>query len=267
MLLAAIKNYIKYFRKFFKIFAIILAAIFIFYLVFELTIYIPLKNADMDGYDSFVDQIQALMDNISASDIFTADFLSTTLKQIYEIFLLTNTKITFGTILTIFSTLLVIGAFYYSQIDCKRAIRQDLKNRDTAEQKTRFILNLILNVIFFVLFFITTYFWFFAIFLLPFVLLLFESLKTLIFTWYVYFKKYKMFQIITVGNCLRLLLTHVLLLYSHIVLFIFLAPYITLYLLLLLALSSYAYIASITQFTATKFFVEKRAHRELKISK
>ncbi len=267
MLMAAFKNYIKYFPRFFKIFGIILLSIFIFYLVFELTIYLPLKNADMGGYDSFVDQIEAILNNLSAEDIFSSDFLSSTLKQIYEIFLQTNTKITLGTVLTIFSTLIVIGAFYYSQIDCKKRIREDVSNKDTAKSIPRFILNVILNVVFFALFFVTTYYWFFAIFLLPFVFLLLESLKTLIFTWYVYLKKYKIFQIITLPNCLRLLSTHFILLYIHIGIFILLAPHINLYLLLLLALSSYAYISSITQFTAIKFFIEKRAHRELKIAK
>lgn len=267
MLIAAIKNYFKYFLKFFKILGIIFASIFIFYMVFELAIYLPIKKGDLDSYNTFVDQMEILLSGISIEEIFTSDFLSTTLKEVFDIFRSTNANITFGTVLVILSAGIVIGAFYYSQSDCKNAIRNDIKNRDTAKALERNIFNILLSAVFWVIIFAVTYYWFFAIFLLPFMMLLFESLKTLIYTWYVFFRKYKFFQIVSLPNCLRLLAVNFILLYLHIMLFLFLSPYLSVYVLLLLALSFYAYIFSVTQFTATKFFVEKRAHRELKIAK
>lgn len=267
MLISALKNYFKYFKQFFRILGIIFLSIFIFYLVFELTVYFPIKNGDVDNYNNFIDQMYLIIDNITIDQIFTSNFLSTTVKQLFSIYNETSPNVTLGTFLIVLCVGIVIGAFYYSKSKCKQRIRQDLQNKDTAKTLSRNILSSCMNIIFWLLLFTITYFWFYAIFILPFIALLFEALKTLIYTWYVFFKKYKMSQIITPLNCLKLICINFLILYVHIQIFIWISSYVSIYILLLLALSSYAYITSVTQFTATNYFVEKRAHRELKIAK
>lgn len=266
LFLATLKNYVKYFPKYFKIIGIMLLSILILYLIFELTLYFP-RNSDLDSYEIFIDEILILIENFSIDKIFASDFLSSTLKEIFYLMGGTEINLTLSTIMICFSLLIVVSAFFYSKSDCKKAIRLDVQNKDTANMLKRNIFSYTMNIIFWILIFVVTYYWFFAIFLLPFVILIFEALKTLIYTWYVFFRKYKKSQIITAVNCLKLVAINFLMLYVHIQIFILLTPYFGIYILLLLALSSYAYITSITQFTATKYFVDKRAHREIQIAK
>ncbi len=267
MFIAAFQNYVIYFKKFFKCFAIIFLSIAIFYTVFTLTIHIPIKNADLNNYNTFLNEMQNYIANITVDEIFTTDFLSTTLKEIFSIFELSNPGFTAGTGLTILSIIIVLGAFVYSQIDCKNAIREDVSNKDTVNNIKRVIFKTIINGALWVAFFILTYYWFYAIFILPLIILLNEALKILLSTWYIYFKKYKFTQIVNIKNCLRLMIVNFIILYAHTMLFIYMAPYINIYLLLILALSFFAYVSSIMQFTATKYFIEKRYDRELKIAK
>lgn len=261
MFIAAFKNYVIYFKKFFKCFAIIFLSIVLFYTVFTLTVTLPFKNADLDSYNLFLDQMNYYIAQITIDEIFTTDFLSNTLKEIYEIFNSTNPDFNVGTGLIVISILLVVGAFFYSQIDCKNTIREDVSNKDTVNDIKRVIFKTILNGAVWVGFFILTYYWFYAIFILPFLILFNEALKILVSTWYIYFKKYKFTQIVNLKNCLRLIIANFLILYIHTMIFIYIAPYIKLYLLLILALAFFAYVTSIMEFTATKYFIDKGPHK------
>lgn len=266
MLRSAIVNYIKYFRKFFKCFFIISFSIILFYIVFSLSIYLPIKNNDLEIYNSFIEDMEFYISNISGADFFTSDFLSRTSKDLLEIMSDIDVNLTAGTILIVISAVIVLGAFLFSKYDCKRTIRNDVKNKDTAMVLTQNIFKLLINVVFWGLFFILTYYWFYAIFVLPFVLLVFDAFKILIYTWYVYFRKYSIKQFLTLKSSLNLVVTNVVILYLHSMLFIFLSSYLTVYMLLLLALSFYAYTTTVTEFTATKYFIKKRQQRDLSIT-
>ncbi len=266
MLKAALINYIIYFRKFIKCLVIISLSILLFYIVFNLTVYLPIKNGDRIVYEQFVEAIELYASNLTPSVIFSSDFMSKSIQYVIDVFEATNPNLNMSTILIIFSSLIIVGAFVYSQFDCKRSIKEKIRNKDTANVMKQILIKTILNIVFWVVFFIITYYWFFAIFLLPLVLVLIEAFKTLITTWYIYFRKYRIFQFVNLSNSIRIVLTNFVLMYLHALLFFYLAPHISFYLLLLLALASFAYTSSITEFTATKYFISKRKSHQLEIA-
>ncbi len=266
MLIAALKNYIKYFRKYFKCLAIISLSILLLYIIFNVTILIPIKNLDIDNYNSFYDTMQNYLEGLSISDIFSRSFLGDTVKDIYSIFNDANPSMNIGTILIVISLIIVIGAFVYSQFDCKRAIKDDVWNRDTAKVRKQVIFKTIVNALFWVVFLLITMYWGFAIVLLPFILVLLGAVKILLSTWYIYFKKYRFFQFVNFSNSIRLVVTNLILMYLHSVLFYYIAPHVSLYILLLLALSFFAYTSSVMEFTATKYFISKRKSHQLDIA-
>lgn len=266
MLKAALINYIVYFKKFIKCLFIISLAVFLFYVVFNLTVYLPIKNGDREIYNNFVEAVELYVTNLTPSAIFSADFMSKSLKYVADVFEATNPDLNAATILIVFSSLIIVSAFVYSQFDCKRSIKERIKNKDTVHVIKQIIIKSVLNIAFWILFFIITYYWFFAIFLLPFILVLIEAIKTLITTWYIYFRKYRIFQFVNISNSIRIVVTNFVLMYLHALAFFYLAPHISLYLLLLLALTSFAYTSSITEFTATKYFISKRSSNKLDIA-
>lgn len=263
LLKAALINYVLYFKKFIKCLIIISLSVLLFYIVFNLTVYLPIKNDDREIYSQFVDAMELYITNLTASAIFSADFMSKTIEYVRLVFEATNPDLNAATILIVFSSLIIIGAFVYSQLDCKKSIKERIKNKDTVNVVKQILIKSILNIAFWILFFIITYYWFFAIFLLPFILVIIEAFKTLISTWYIYFRKYNFFQFVNLGNSIRIVITNFVLMYLHALIFFYLAPHISLYFLLLLALTSFAYTSSITEFTATKYFISKRKSNKL----
>lgn len=263
MLKAACLNYIRYIKSFLKCFGIIAIAIFIFFLVFEISIMLPIEKESVTSYNKFLIGMTNYINTLNTDQMFESGFVTEVIKQAFTIFKNTNSSITIGTILVLLSIVIIVGAYFYAQMTCKKTIRKDLKNRDTVDSKTQTICKVVLSAVFWVLIFIVTLNWLWAIFLLPLVIACFNAVKVLITTWYIYFKKYKLKKFITPGNIFKLILTNAIFLYLHTMLFVFLAPITSLYFLILLALSFLAYTTCITEFTATKYFIAKRASREL----
>ncbi len=257
MIIAALINYITYFKKFFKCLFIISLSIILFYLVFLFSIHLPVKNADVHLYNEFLDTMNVYLSSIAVSDIFKADFLSELSSDMLEILEIIEIDISFGALLIVISSVIVVGAFCLARYDCKRKIRSDVKNKDTAWVLTQNIAKVTFNAILWVIFFIVTYYWFFAIFILPILFLLFDAIKLLLYTWYVYFRKYELNQFLTIKNIITLFMASGLNLYLHSILLVFLSQFLSFYAIMLLALSFYAYSITVMEFTATKYFLNK----------
>lgn len=263
LLKAATIHYWKYFSKFFKCFFILGLSIFCFYIVFQFTIVLPIKNTSVESYTIFIEEMEFYIQTIQADDIFNTGFLSDILLDVYQIFVKTNPKFNIGTFFVVLSSLIIIAAYAYVQIDCKKAIREDLTNRDTIKYILQIIFKTIINIGFAILIFIITINWLWSIFFLPFILSFFNAIKTLLFTWIIYFRKYSIFQILSLKNIIRLGVVNTFIMYLHSILFFSLASHLTFYMLLLLALSFFAYTTCVMEFTATKYFIQKRNSREL----
>ncbi len=266
MLKSAIINYIIYIKQFFKCLAIISLSIIVFYIVFQISFHLPIKNADIEHYNAFIEAMELYISTITTEGIFSSDFLGNTLSDVLEIFRETNPDINIGTGLILLSALIIVGAFVLSQAFCRKAIRDDVKNRDTIPLFIQVLFKSFLNIVFWVTFFFITLNWFYAIILLPIVLVVGEAFKVLIYTWFVYFRKYRITQVVNIRNSIRLVFTNAVLMYLHSLLFIYLSPYLSLYMLLLLALSFFAYASTITEFTATRYFLSERKQRHLEIA-
>lgn len=263
MFKTAITNYFLYIKKLIKCFFILLLSIFIFYLIFQLAIYLPFKDMDLDNYALFVEEIQDYIATIDIDLIFETGFITDILKDLYVMLNLEELKFTTSTILIVISLLVVLGAYQFSKWDCKRTMKKDFKNKDTVNNLIQGICRGIVSLIFSGLFLIITLYWLWAIFILPFIYAFFQAFKSLISTWFIYFRKYKMNNIVNFKNALRLVVVNAILLYLHSALLIYLLPYVSLYLILLLALTFLVYTSAVTEFTATAYFIDKRANQEL----
>lgn len=264
MFKSALFNYILYFKKFFKVLGIMCISLIIFYTIYNISGYLPFT--DMENYNTFIFKVMEYVDSVNTSMIFESTFLSDSSTYLYELFLESNPGFNWGTGLIIISSLIVVGAFSISYMDCKKTIKGDVRDRETLPNFFECLFRGLISAVSFLIYFIVSYYWPYAILYLPVMLIVGQSIKILLVTWFVYFRKYKILQFVNLKNTLRIIGVNVVLMYLHSLLFIYIGPYLSFYMLLLLALSFFSYTYTITQFTAIKYFLGKRKITGLTIS-
>ncbi len=247
-------NYKTYILGLFKCMGVISLAIFLFSLLFRLSLYLPFQS-DLESYNSFVAEITAYLNTINLTYMFDSSFLSDTAKDIYNIFSQYNKQLSGGTILIVISIAIVIAGYIVSQCLVKSMIRNRVKNDDTIKKRYQMLVRTILNIIFWIIFFIVTILWRLPLVLLPLVLVALDSLKILIATYIIYFRKYNIFSTISISNVLRLSICNSFLMYSHYIIFLLLLPFVNFYFLLFLVVSFNAYLSTITNYTATQYLM------------
>lgn len=266
MFKAAIHNYKNYIVGLFICMGIISLAILTFSLLFRLSFYLPFQS-DIEGYNSFVEDIKNYLSTIDITYMFDSGFLSDTGRDVYDIFDKYNTDFSVGTFLIVISVAIVITGYLLSQFFVRRMIKKEVKNRDTIKSVYQLLVRMILNILFWVIFFAITLFWRLPLVLLPLILVCLDSLKILIATWIIYFKKYEITSTISISNIFKLSFSNSIFMYSHYMIFLLILPFINFYVLLFFIVSFNAYLSTIANYTATHYLMDQRSKRQLKIAK
>ncbi len=269
MLLSTIYNYLFYIKKLIKIFLIILLSIFIFYCVFQLVINFPSQSMEFEAYTSFVDDVREYLSTIDTSNIFNTGFLTDVVIDVLHIIeadaniSLSDFKLTQSTILIVCSLLFIIASFGFAIYDCKKVMREDYKDIYTIARFFQIIFRGFLSVLVWIAILVVTFFWLWAIFILPVLLAIFQAYRSLLSTWLIYFKRFNIRRIVNLKYAIRLAIVNVIIMYAHTAAIIALYQFVNVYVILLVSFSFFAYILCITEFTATKYFTNKHESLDL----
>lgn len=257
MIKTAFKNYFQYFKYFFLALAIIYSAILISGLIFYFGVLYSAKEASLSVYQNIINYFSSLATK-NFFEILSADFLKVILNELNaELAGLTDFSARTAIFWTALAALILICSFKLAGILCKGKIRKNIATKNSLRGFFVTILRFIIWALFYITYLIIAYYWFFAVFLLPFVSLIISNFENLFLTWLVHFRKRVKFrEIFNFKSALRLTLANLLLQSANIALIVLIA-FINVLAALLIAMPLLTYLFAVADITSSKYFLDK----------
>lgn len=256
MLKTAVKNLISFMPHMITVLIVTGTGISLFALVYFFGIYAPLKNFSHNTANEFSSYLISSFTKSRIENVLKPDFLRSVITGAGGIIQHADESLKRVVIIDFALALLILfGARQFSEFLAKRAIRKRLMTENSVKGFFAGLLRSALSLIFWAAYLIVSYFWFFALFLLPFVALVLDGVKDLLSAWLVHFRKEKITRIINVKTILAFIGTRFLL---QTLLYGFLAFIIIEFNIfgLIAALPVLSYFSAVLAVTSTKYFID-----------